>query len=85
MMPPPQPSTSFRRVALLNSGAEVFYLCYGTVTLPDGQPARAIGVKLFDQDLRKREALDRRRPTLSENTRISYDGKQFQQAESGEP
>ena len=70
---------------VLQSGGDVSYTAYGKVTLPDGQPVRAVPLKLFDQDLRKRQPLGQTATDADGKYKISYNGKLFQQAESGGP
>jgi hypothetical protein len=64
-------------------GSDTSYVVYGTVTQAGGQPARALRLKLFDQDLRTRQALGQATTSASGKYQISYSAKQFQQAEAG--
>jgi len=69
----------------LATGGEASYLAYGTVTLSDDRPARAMPLKLFDQDLRNRQVLGQAVTNAAGKYRISYNLSQFQQAEMGGP
>lgn len=69
---------------VLDSNADVFYTAYGQVTRLN-HPARAVPVKLFDQDLRKRQSLGQAVTDAEGKYKITYGAKQFQQAESGGP
>src|SRR6266404_2929939 len=70
---------------ILQTGAEASYLAYGTVTGSDGQPVRAVPLKLFDQDLRSRQELGQTTTGADGKYRIPYSAKQFRQAELGGP
>src|SRR5713226_6484621 len=69
----------------MGGGGEVSYLAFGAVTLPGAQPARAVALKLFDQDLRKRQTLGQTTTDTNGKYKISYNAKQFQSAELGGP
>jgi len=65
---------------MLNRQTETF-LVRGTVTDPEGRPARGLTVVAFDQDLRKRQELGRAPTGKDGRYEIAYDAGQFRHAE----
>lgn len=84
MNAPLQPQAQQPRDAGTDAGGPS-WLAYGTVTTSDGQPARSVPLKLFDQDLRKRQLLGSATSGANGKYRIAYAVKAFQQAELDGP
>jgi hypothetical protein len=65
-------------ISVLSTDEGAKFFVRGTVTAPDGQPARGLAVVAFDQHLRKRRELGRAQTGKDGRYEIAYDAGSFQ-------